>query len=337
MVTERPGAVGVETRFESHRVELTAYCYRMLGSGFEAEDAVQETLIRAWRGFERFEGRSTLRAWLYSIATNVCLNMLKGAQRRARPMDLGPAGTGDAPLGPALTERVWVGPVPDRRALPADGDPAELAVARESIRLAFVAALQLLPPRQRAVLILRDVLRWSAADVAGLLEISVVSVKSALQRARATLATSGHASPGPDALPAAPLDDEHLALLDRYVEALERWDIDGFVALLHEDAIVAMPPHPLWLQGAGDIHRWFQGTSSRIRTLRTAANGSPAVGLYRAERPGGPYDAFDLQVIELSGGRITAIHCYLDSTLFPLFDLPTRWTRGRADPSPEPE
>jgi RNA polymerase sigma-70 factor (ECF subfamily) len=218
---------------------------------------------------------------------------------------------------------MWVGPVPDRRALPADGDPAELAVARESIRLAFVAALQLLPPRQRAVLILRDVLRWSAADVAELLDTSVVSVKSALQRARATLATSGNSSPD-QSLPAAQLDREHRALLDRYVEALERWDIDGFVALLHEDATVAMPPHAFWLQGAVNIHRWFQGTSSRVRTLLTAANGSPALGLYRAEQPEGPYDAFDLQVIELSGGRITAIHCYLDHTLFPLFDLPTQ-------------
>src|SRR5262245_29336163 len=172
----RTGVADAEAHFERHRAELTGYCYRMLGSGFEAEDAVQERLIRAWRGIDRFEGRSTVRSWIYSIATNVCLNMLKSAQRRARPMDLVAAASGDAPLGPALAERTWVGPIPDNRVLPADGDPAEMAVARESIRVAFVAALQLLPHRQRAVLILRDVLRWSAVEVAELLGTSVVSV-----------------------------------------------------------------------------------------------------------------------------------------------------------------
>jgi RNA polymerase sigma-70 factor, ECF subfamily len=317
------GRADIETQFESHRAELTAYCYRMLGSGFEAEDAVQDTLVRAWRGIDRFEGRSTLRAWLYSIATNVCLNMLKGAQRRARPMDLGPASPSDAVLGPALAERTWVGPIPDRRVLSADSDPAELAVARESIRLAFVAALQLLPPRQRVVLILRDVLRWSATDVAELLETSVVSVKSALQRARATLAAGGVAGPDPWA-PAAPMDGEHRDLLERYVDTVERWDIDALVALLHEDATLTMPPHALWLQGSANIHRWFLDKHPEVRAMPTAANGSPALGLYHARRPGGPYEPFHLQVVEISAGRITAIHSFFDPGLFRLFDLPAR-------------
>ena len=313
----------IETRFESYRAELIAYCYRMLGSGFEAEDAVQETLIRAWRGIDRFEGRSTLRAWLYSIATNVCLNMLKGAQRRARPMDLGPASPADAVLGPPVAEATWVGPIPDRRVLRADGDPAELAVARESIRLAFVAALQLLPPRQRVVLVLRDVLRWSATDVADLLETSMVSVKSALQRARATLAASDVT--GPDAwTPATPMDGEHQALLERYVDAVERWDIDALVALLHEDATLTMPPHVLWLQGSATIGRWLGDRHPEIRALPTAANGSPAFGLYQASQPGGPYEPSQLDVIQVSAGRITAIHAFIDPNLFPLFDLPAR-------------
>ena len=177
----------VETDLEAHRRELTAYCYRMLGSGFEAEDAVQETMVRAWRGIDRFEGRSALRSWLYRIATNVCLDMLKGPQRRARPMDLGPAATAESTLGPMVGEHAWVQPVADASVLATDGDPAEVAEARESIRLAFVAALQHLPPRQRAVLILREVLRWPAGEVAELLDTSVASVNSALQRARATL------------------------------------------------------------------------------------------------------------------------------------------------------
>jgi RNA polymerase sigma-70 factor, ECF subfamily len=313
----------VEPRLEGHRAELTAYCYRMLGSAFEAEDAVQETLIRAWRGIDRFEGRSTLRAWLYGIATNVCLNMLKGAQRRARPMDLGPASSADAVLGPALAERTWVGPIPDRRALATDGDPAELAVARESIRFAFVAALQLLPPRQRVVLVLRDVLRWSATDVADLLETSVVSVKSALQRARATLAASDVAGPG-TRRPAAPMDGDHQALLERYVDAVERWDIDALVALLREDATLTMPPHALWLQGAATIGRWLRRRHPALRAVPTAANGSPALGLYQSSHPGGPYRPFHLQVIEVSAGRITALHAFFDENLFLLFDLPAR-------------
>ncbi len=194
----------LEQELEAHRRELTAYAYRMLGSTFEAEDAVQETLLRAWRGFGRFEGRAGLRSWLYRIATNVCLDALEGRKRRARPMDLGSAGVADiALLGEPLPEATWVEPVPDERVLVAGGDPAEVAIARESVRLAFVTALQRLPPRQRAVLILREVLHWQASEVAELLETSVASVNSALQRARATL-QAAHVDPGADRRAARP-------------------------------------------------------------------------------------------------------------------------------------
>ena len=209
-----PDASNLDSRLETHRVELTGYCYRMLGSAFEAEDAVQETFIRAWRGFDRFEGRAKLRSWLYRIATNVCLDMRTASQRRARPVDMSPAGTTEQGLGPPLSESTWIEPVPDDRAIPSGGDPADVAVARESIRLAFVAALQHLPPRQRAVLILREVLRWKAEEVAELLETTVASVNSALQRARATLASRDVSVESPD-----PLDDDQRALLARYVQA----------------------------------------------------------------------------------------------------------------------
>ena len=251
----------LEARFEQYRQELTAYCYRMLGSAFEAEDAVQETFIRAWRGFANFEGRSALRSWLYRIATNVCLTMLGASQRRARPMDLQPASTADMPLGPALPENTWVEPVPDARVVPSGGDPADVAVARESIRLAFITALQRLPARQRAVLILREVLHWKASEVAELLDTSVASVNSALQRARATLSdtpATGTASPEP-------LDDEHEALLARYVDAFESYDMDKLTALLRDDATWNMPPYDLWLQTHRDIVAWCIGPGFACR------------------------------------------------------------------------
>src|SRR5438105_3142997 len=269
----------LEQRLEQHRAELTGYCYRMLGSAFEAEDAVQETLVRAWRSFDRFEGRSALRSWLYSIATNVCLAMLAGRERRARPMDLGPAQTADSPLGATLPEATWILPIPDARVLPADGDPAELAVERETIRLAFVAALQHLPPRQRAVLILREVLRWQATEVADLLDTSVASVNSALQRARATLASADVSTTGPSP----PLDEADRALLARYVDAFERYDMESLTSLLHEDATQSMPPYALWLRGRTDILRFWAGPGAGCRGSRllpTVANGLPAFGQY---------------------------------------------------------
>lgn len=312
-----------EARLDRHRSELIAYCYRMLGSAFEAEDAVQESMVRAWRGLDRFDGRASLRSWLYRIATNVCLDMLGSSQRRARPMDMSEAGTPDSVPAP-LPEPVWLGPVPDSRVLP-DGDPSEVAVARESVRLAFVAALQHLPARQRAVLILREVLAWSAAEVADLLGTTVASVNSALQRARATLATANINATDP----LDPLDDDQRALLNRYVDAFERYDMDALAQLLHEDVVLSMPPLDLWLRGKADIRTWMLGTGKGCRgswLVPTAANGMPAFGQYRhGEEAGGQpgrHEPWALIVLEVSGGRITGVNNFLDTDrLFPLFGL----------------
>jgi RNA polymerase sigma-70 factor, ECF subfamily len=317
-------AVGMPLPLEQFRVELTGYCYRMLGSAFEAEDAVQETLVRAWRRLDRFdEGRAPLRSWLYAIATNVCLDMLRSPQRRARAMDLGPASSAGAPLGMPLPERAWVWPVPDGRVLPAGGDPAELAVQRETIRLAFIAALQHLPPRQRAVLLLREVLCWTAEEVARLLDTTVASVTSALQRARSTLA----ARKLEPAEPFRPLDQAQQQLLTRYCDAFERYDVQALVALLHEDATMSMPPFAWWLRGRGEIRRALLGAGrpcDGARLVPTVANGSPAFGQYRPSGPQGNYEPFALVVIEVSGGLITETTTYLDAKrLFPLFDLST--------------
>ena len=307
--------------FEAHRRELTAYCYRMLGSGFEAEDAVQETMVRAWKNFDSFEGRSALKSWLYRIATNVCLDMLQGPQRRARPMDLGPSSSASTPLAPGIAEHNWVMPVHDARVLPEDGDPAELAASRESIRLAFVAALQHLPAKQRAVLILREVLRWQATEVAELLDTSVASVNSALQRARATLDTVNV-----DAMTPLQVDDEQRALLERYVDAFERYDISSLVSLLHEDATFTMPPFELWLQGTDDIAQWYVGQGSACegsRLVATSANGCPAFASYKPAGPG-VWEPFNLHLVEISGGRISGLHHFLYPELYPLFGLPLR-------------
>jgi RNA polymerase sigma-70 factor (ECF subfamily) len=323
-VTTRPADVDLRSELETYRRELTGYCYRMLGSGFEAEDAVQETMVRAWRAVDRFEGRSALRSWLYRIATNVCLDMLRGPQRRARPMDLGPASTADGNLGPATPESTWVQPIADSKVLADDlNDPAELAASRESIRLAFVAALQHLPPRQRAVLILREVLRWQASEVAELLETSVASVNSALQRARATLADRDlDTTPGE-------VDDQQRDLLARYVDAFERYDISSLVALLHEDAVQSMPPWALWLQGRDEMGKWYLGQGigcKGSRLLATSANGCPAFGSYRPAGPG-VWEPWGIQVIEASGERISAIHNFIYPELFPAFGLPSRLER----------
>ncbi len=307
---------------ERHRVELTGYCYRMLGSTFEAEDAVQEALTRAWRGIDRFEGRSALRSWLYRIATNVCFDMLDGRKHRARPMDLGPSSTANATLAAPMPETTWLEPVPDGRVLPAGGgDPAEQAIARESVRLAFVAALQHLPPKQRAVLILREVLRWRATEVAELLGSTVPSVNSALQRARATLDARGLTSSDP----LRPMDDAQRALLERYVEAFEAYDVDSLVSLLHEEATQSMPPYPMWLRGPAELRAWWTGPGigcSGSRLIPTIANGAPAFGQYRPAGPG-RYEPFSLHVLELSGDIITGLNYFLDTArIFPLFGLP---------------
>jgi RNA polymerase sigma-70 factor (ECF subfamily) len=322
-VAGRMRAGDLEALLDGHRAELTAYAYRMLGSSFEAEDAVQETMIRAWRGLDRFEGRSALRSWLYRIATNVCLDMLKGRHRRARPMDLGPAGTAEVPLGDPLSEGAWIEPIPDGQVLPEDGDPAELAESRESIRLAFVAALQHLPPRQRAVLILREVLRWKADEVAELLDTTVASVNSALQRARASLAATNTESE-----PSRPMDQGQRALLARYVDAFERYDMDALTALLREDATWSMPPYELWLRSHDEVRKWCLGPGIGCRGSRlvpTAANGSPAFGQYKPSDKEGVLEPWSLQVLEISGDRIDGITFFLDTARwFPLFDLPPR-------------
>jgi len=319
----------VASDLEPYRRELTGYCYRMLGSGFEAEDAVQETMLRAWRHVESFEGRSSLRSWLYRIATNVCIDMGRQVQRRARPMEMGRSSAPDESLlGPMLPEGRWVTPIPDARVAPERSDPGEVVVHRESIRLAFVAALQHLPARQRAVLILCEVLGWHAAEVADLLDTSVAAVNSALQRARATIGALG------DDPALAPLDEADAELLGRYVDAFERYDIEALVALLHEDAVQSMPPFAMWIQGATSIGAFMvePGPSGcrGSRLLPTSANGCPAFGQYRPDAAGG-YTPWAIQVLEVSGTRIVQMSFFLAALdperLFPAFGLPLHLDR----------
>ncbi|MDQ3897704.1 MAG: sigma-70 family RNA polymerase sigma factor [Actinomycetota bacterium] len=303
---------------EQYRRELTGYCYRMLGSAFEAEDAVQETMVRAWKGMDRFEGRSAVRSWLYRIATNVCLDMLRGRQRRALAMDLGPAGMADAFTGATRPEEAWMTPIPDARVVPDDGDPAQVAEAKESIRLAFVTALQHLPARQRAVLILREVLRWQATEVAELLDTTVASVNSALQRARATLATLDTGAGQ------SPVTADQKALLARYVDAFERYDIASLVTLLRDDVVMSMPPYDFWLSGPEEMARWFVGEGigcKGSRLVPVEANGMAAFASYKPSPEGG-LKPWSIQVIEISGDRIVGHHNFLDTTLFTTFGLP---------------
>lgn len=314
----------LDARLERHRVELTGYCYRMLGSSFEAEDAVQDTLVRAWRSYDRFEGRSSLRSWLYRIATNVCLDMLSAGNKRARPMDL----SASTPLARAALaprpDHTWLEPVPDARVLPTVEDPAEAAVAKESVRLAFMAALQQLPPKQRAVLILREVLAWRAGEVAELLETSVASVNSALQRARATLAE--RADSAADAAVSDPLDEEQRKLLERYVAAFEGYDMSALTALLHEDAVMTMPPFDLWLTGHDDIAGFMTTIGSACegsRLLPVQVNGLPGFAQYKPDPEKGGYTPWAVQVLEISDGRLTGFHFFLDTQRwFPLFGVP---------------
>jgi RNA polymerase sigma-70 factor (ECF subfamily) len=277
-------------------------------------------MVRAWKGIDGFEGRSAVRSWLYRIATNVCLDQLRGRQRRATPMDLGPAGSVESFVGVTRPENTWVQPIPDGQVMLADSDdPAEVAAARETIRLAFVTALQHLPARQRAVLILREVLRWQATEVAELLDTTVASVNSALQRARATLADHDRG-----ATDVAAIEPEEQALVARYVEAFERYDIASLVALLHDDAVMSMPPYDFWLQGAEEMGRWFGGPGADCegsRLIPLAANGCAAFAQYRPDGEGG-HTAWSIQVLEVSGGRIVGHHNFLDLELFEAFGLP---------------
>lgn len=316
------GASQLESQLEQHRGELTAYSYRMLGSPFEAEDAVQETMLRAWRGLDRFEGRAALRSWLYRIATNVCLDMLSGRAHRAQPMDLGPAREPIEANLRTLPETTWIEPIPDSLIAP-QPDPAEVTIERESIRLAFVAALQHLPPRQRAVLILCEVLRWRAKEVAELLDTTVASVNSALQRARATLQASGVSAE--DRMP--PVDDAQRELLARYVRAFEQYDMDALTALIKEDARQSMPPYDMWLSGRSDILSWWFGPGIGCRGSRLVptvmANGQVAFGQYKPSQSGRGHDPWALQVLEIKDGRVAEFTFFLDTArIFPLFGLP---------------
>jgi RNA polymerase sigma-70 factor, ECF subfamily len=316
----KPDAGELAGQLEQYRSELTAYCYRMLGSPFEAEDAVQDTFLRAWRAYDRFEGRAALRSWLYRIATNVCLDMLGSRERRARPMDLGPAREPVVESLNTLPEVTWIEPIPDA------GDPAEVAVQRETIKLAFVAALQHLPPKQRAVLILCEVLRWKAAEVAELLETSVASVNSALQRARATLEASDvNVSETPAAV-----DAPDAELLARYVEAFEHYDMDALTSLISEDARQSMPPFDMWLSGRDDIFSWWFGPGNGCRGSKViptvAANGSPAFAQYKPNDAGDGYEPWALQVLEIEDGKIVEFTFFLDTErVFPLFGVPLEY------------
>ncbi|MCX4813346.1 sigma-70 family RNA polymerase sigma factor [Streptomyces sp. NBC_01239] len=314
----------LDVRLEKHRVELTGYCYRMLGSSFEAEDAVQDTMVRAWRNYEKFEGRSSLRSWLYRIATNVCLDMLSAGNKRARPVDLSDSTPlAQAALSPRA-DNTWLEPMPDARVLPTVADPAEAAVAKESVRLAFMAALQQLPPKQRAVLILREVLAWRANEVAELLDTSVASVNSALQRARATLAERDEKAA--DAAVSDPLDEEQRKLLERYVAAFEGYDMAALTALLHEDAIMTMPPFDLWLTGHDDITGFMTTLGSACegsRLIPVQVNGLPGFAQYKPDPDTGGFSPWAVQVLEISDGGLTGFHFFLDTKRwFPLFDLP---------------
>jgi len=318
------------TELEAHRTVLTGHCYRMLGSAADAEDAVQETMVRAWRSLDRFEGRASVRTWLYRIATNVCLDLLSDASRRARPMEEGAAGSVDQPLE-ARERTHWLEPIDDARAIPAEGNPFERAVLRQSIRLAFVAALQKLAPRQRAALLLSEVVGWSAAEIADCLGTTVAAVNSALQRARSTLGNGVALDSGGGAL-----SEEQSALVDRYVDAFQRYEIDTLVALLREDATLSMPPYTLWLRGPESIRAWLLGPGAHCRGSRLVpvrACGSPAFAQYRRGEARRTYDAWALIVLELSGPHITGWNSFLDTEkLFPLFRLPPRLSDEFCDP-----
>ena len=324
MATQAPDSI--ERELETYRPALTGYCYRMLGSGFEAEDAVQETMVRAWRSSDRLQSRAALKSWLYRIAQNVCFDMLQGAQRRARPMDLEQASTADGTLDPGLPEDAWIHPIADSRVIPAGADPAETAQAKETIRLAFVAALQHLPPKQRSVLILREVLHWRASEVAELLDTSVASVNSALQRARATLETTGVDLDGAPSVEGG----EHKELLAKYLDAFERYDVSALVELLHEDATQSMPPFRLWLRGREEIGKWFLGKGigcKGSKVLPVELNGRPGFAQYRASSAD-THHPWGVHVMEIEDGKITALQSFIYPEWFASFGLPSHFEHG---------
>jgi RNA polymerase sigma-70 factor (ECF subfamily) len=307
---------------DSYRAELFAHCYRMMGSVHDAEDLVQETYLRAWRSYHSFEARSSLRTWLYRIATNACLTALEGRNRRPLPTGLGADSSDPAAELVQQPEVPWLQPVPDTLVTGAPGDPASIVGSRESIRLAFVAAMQHLPPRQRAVLILRDVLRWRAAEVAELLGMTTAAVNSALQRAHAQLdqvAATEEATVEPE-------DVAQRELLDRYMAAFEAYDTEAMVALFTEDAVWEMPPFTGWYQGAESIVRLISlncpaSGPEDMRMVPTRANGQPAFGLYMRDHDG-VHRAFQIQVLTLGATGVTHVGAFFDTGLFAAFGLP---------------
>jgi RNA polymerase sigma-70 factor (ECF subfamily) len=310
---------------EPLRGELTAHCYRMLGSVHDAQDLVQETYLRAWRAYDRFEQRSSIRTWMYQIATNTCLTALQNSARRPMPTGLGQPRSDPFGRLDSAPEVSWLEPIPDNLVWGsgATADPAAEVVTRESVRLAFVAALQHLTPQQRAVMILRDVLAWRASEVAEALEMTTAGVNSTLQRARAHL---GKLAPGQS--PELPTGDHAQELLERYVAAFENYDVDGIVSLLKEDAVWEMPPYTGWYQGAVQIGQLIStncpaSAAGDMRMVPTSANGQPAFGLYMRD-PDGVHRAFQLQQLTLSDGKVSHVAAYFDLSLFPTFGLPDR-------------
>jgi len=326
-MTERPSTEEFLAQVDPMRRELLAHCYRMMGSVHDAEDLVQETYLRAWRHYDGFEGRSSLRTWLYRIATTQCLTALDSRGRRPLPTGLGaPAADPAAPLV-ERTEVPWLEPVPDGMVGAGGDDPAAIVTARESIRLALVAALQHLPPRQRAVLILRDVLKWRAAEVAEVLDTTTTAVNSVLQRARAQLE---QVAPSLDDRPA-PLTPEQQAQLDRYVKAFEAYDVQAIVELFTEDAVFEMPPFDSWYRGPADIgglisHKCPANAPGDLLLRPARANGQPAYALYL--RDGGTYREFALQVVDLDGPLIKHVTMFFEEGIFTRFGLPTSLPAG---------
>jgi RNA polymerase sigma-70 factor (ECF subfamily) len=329
-----------ERDLEGLRTAVTGYCYRMLGSGFEAEDATQETMLRAWRRADTLQDRAALKSWLFRIATNVCLDQIEGSKRRARPVDLTDPGSAETPIGAPLPETTWVLPIADGQVADPDADPAQRMADAESLRLAFVAALQHLPARQRVVLVLREVLRWSAKEVAEMLETSVASVNSALQRARATL--DELALEDAEA-PARPSDEDERQLLEQYLEAFAEYDIDRIVALLRYDVVFDMPPLALWLRGPEQVGRFMLGQGATCRgakVIAAAANGSPAFAVYKPNPESGDWLPWSLTLLEPVAGEdgsaaVAEVHNFLQPLLSPQlfrsFGLPDRLTD--ADPA----
>ncbi|MER6001977.1 sigma-70 family RNA polymerase sigma factor [Nonomuraea angiospora] len=321
-MTDKPTNEEFLQQADPMRRELLAHCYRMMGSVHDAEDLVQETYLRAWRAYEGFEGRSSLRTWLYRIATSACLTALDSRSRRPLPTGLGAPST--EPTAPLVSDHEvpWLEPVPDALTGVGGDDPATIVAGRESIRLALIAALQHLPPRQRAVLVLRDVLRWKAAEVAEALETSTAAVNSILQRARAQL---NEVQPSLDD-PVEPLSAEQRAQLDRYVAAFENYDVDSLVHLFTKDAVWEMPPFVGWYQGPEAIMELTrtQCPAERpgdLKLVPIAANGQPAFAVYYREN--GVYGQFAIMVVTLAGEQIRHVGMFFEESLFETFGLPS--------------